>query len=121
MDFILSLTHHLWSFVVVLSAIVFVHEFGHYIVAKWCGVKIVAFSIGFGPEVFGFTDKSGTRWKFSILPLGGYVKMYGDASEVSQADEKLIEQLPYEERMLTFHHKHNRAEYDNKRPEMVGQ
>ncbi len=105
MDFIFSLTHHVWSFVVVLSAIVFVHEFGHYIVAKWCGVKIVAFSIGFGPEIFGFTDKSGTRWKFSILPLGGYVKMYGDASEVSQADEVLIEQLPYEEKQLTFHHK----------------
>jgi regulator of sigma E protease len=84
---------------------VFIHEFGHYIVAKLCGVKIVAFSIGFGKELFGWNDRSGTRWKVSALPLGGYVKMFGDASAVSNADEDAIEQMSEEERKLTFHYK----------------
>jgi len=105
MDLINSLFHHFWSFVLVLSIIVFVHEFGHYIIAKICGVKIEAFSIGFGKELFGHTDKSGTRWKVSLLPLGGYVKMYGDASEASAADEKAIEAMSEENKKLTFHHK----------------
>lgn len=71
------------TFLVVLSILVFVHEFGHYIVAKWCGVKIDSFSIGFGKELGGFTDKHGTRWKFSMIPLGGYVKMFGDVDPAS--------------------------------------
>ncbi|AHX04966.1 RIP metalloprotease RseP [Ehrlichia japonica] len=61
-----------------MSVIVFVHEYGHYIVAKLCNVKVEVFSIGFGPELFGINDKSGTRWKFSVIPIGGYVKMLGD-------------------------------------------
>ena len=105
MELITNLFHHFWSFVVVLSVIVFIHEFGHYIIAKWCGVKIDAFSIGFGKEIFGRTDKSGTRWKVSILPLGGYVKMYGDASEASAADEAAMEKMSAEEKALTFHYK----------------
>ena len=105
MELITNLFHHFWSFVVVLSVIVFIHEFGHYIIAKWCGVKIDAFSIGFGKEIFGRTDKSGTRWKVSILPLGGYVKMYGDASEASAADEEAMEKMTPEEKALTFHYK----------------
>ncbi|MBY0407119.1 MAG: M50 family metallopeptidase, partial [Rickettsiales bacterium] len=72
MDILLHFLHTLWSFFVVLSVIVFVHEFGHYIVAKLCGVRITAFSIGFGKELFGWNDRSGTRWKISLLPLGGY-------------------------------------------------
>ena len=97
--------HTLLSFFVVLSVIVFIHEFGHYIVAKLCGVKIVAFSIGFGKELFGWNDASGTRWKISALPLGGYVKMFGDASAASTADEEAIEHMSEEERKVTFHHK----------------
>lgn len=100
-----SFFHHFWSFVVILSTIVFIHEFGHYIIAKICGVKIEAFSIGFGKELFGFTDRSGTRWKFSLLPLGGYVKMYGDASEASNADADAIEHMTDEQKKYTFHHK----------------
>ncbi len=61
----------------------FVHEFGHYIVARWCGVRAETFSVGFGREVFGYTDKRGTRWKFSLIPLGGYVKMFGDVDPAS--------------------------------------
>jgi len=70
-------------FVLVLSVLVFVHEWGHYIVARWCKVKIETFSIGFGKELFGRTDKAGTRWKFSLVPLGGYVKMFGDVDPAS--------------------------------------
>lgn len=105
MELIAILFHHFWSFVVVLSTIVFVHEFGHYIVAKWCGVRIEAFSIGFGKELFGFTDRSGTRWKFSILPFGGYVKMFGDSSEASTPDSGALEAMSEDDRKVTFHHK----------------
>ncbi|MDX2113292.1 MAG: RIP metalloprotease RseP [Alphaproteobacteria bacterium] len=105
MDFLLNIGHTLLSFFIVISVIVFIHEFGHYIVAKWCGVKISAFSIGFGKEIYGWTDRSGTRWKLSLLPLGGYVKMYGDASEASTADMSALDNMTDEEKKLTFHHK----------------
>lgn len=105
MEILLGLVHTLWSFFVVLSVIVFVHEFGHYFIAKLCGVRITAFSIGFGKELFGWNDKSGTRWKISLLPLGGYVKMYGDASAASTADDDAMEQMTPEEKAVTFHHK----------------
>jgi regulator of sigma E protease len=70
-------------FVIVLSILVFVHEWGHYIVARMCGVKVEKFSIGFGPELFGRNDKNGTRWKFCLIPLGGYVQMFGDTDPAS--------------------------------------
>jgi regulator of sigma E protease len=70
-------------FILVLSLLVFVHEFGHYIVARWCGVRVDVFSIGFGRELFGRTDRNGTRWKFSLIPLGGYVQMFGDLDPAS--------------------------------------
>jgi regulator of sigma E protease len=74
------------SFLVALTVVVFVHEFGHFWVARRNGVRCQAFSIGFGPELFGYTDKLGTRWKFCLIPLGGYVKMFGEA-ETMQAVE----------------------------------
>ncbi len=70
-------------FLIILSVVVFVHEYGHYWVARKNGVRVEVFSIGFGRELFGFNDKHGTRWKFSLIPLGGYVKMLGDADETS--------------------------------------
>jgi regulator of sigma E protease len=70
-------------FLIVLTVLVFFHELGHYLVARYNGVKIEVFSIGFGPEIFGWMDSKGTRWKFSLIPLGGYVKMFGDANEAS--------------------------------------
>ncbi|MGB1318810.1 MAG: RIP metalloprotease RseP, partial [Flavobacteriales bacterium] len=73
-------------FLAVLTLLVFVHEMGHYLVAKWSGVRVIAFSVGFGPEIFGWYDKSGTRWKFCWIPLGGYVKMFGDLNAASIAD-----------------------------------
>lgn len=96
------------SFLLVLSILVFVHEFGHYIVAKWCGVKISEFSIGFGKELGGFTDKHGTRWKFALVPLGGYVKMFGDVDPASAgksdtvADGEVVRSMTAEERKGAF-------------------
>ncbi|MGD9512143.1 MAG: RIP metalloprotease RseP, partial [Geminicoccaceae bacterium] len=78
-----SLIQYLVPFLLVLSVVVFVHEFGHYWVARRNGVRIEVFSIGFGPELFGRNDRHGTRWKFSAIPLGGYVKMLGDADATS--------------------------------------
>ena len=80
MDFVWN---YIVVFLLILTVVVFVHELGHYLVARWNGVKVEVFSIGFGPEIWGFNDKSGTRWRFSLLPLGGYVKMFGDADESS--------------------------------------
>jgi len=73
-------------FLIILTILVFVHELGHYWVARRCGVRVEVFSVGFGPELFGFTDSHGTRWKFSLVPLGGYVKMFGDANAASMPD-----------------------------------
>jgi regulator of sigma E protease len=78
-----SIAIYVVPFLVILSVVVFVHEFGHYFVARRNGVRVDVFSIGFGPELFGFNDRAGTRWKFSALPLGGYVKMRGDADPTS--------------------------------------
>lgn len=77
-------------FILVLSLLVFVHEWGHYIVARMCGVKVVSFSIGFGKELFGWTDKRGCRWKFSLVPLGGYVQMFGDTDPASAQHDDTV-------------------------------
>lgn len=89
-------------FLVVLTPLVFVHEFGHYWVARRAGVRVEVFSIGFGREIFGFTDKAGTRWKFSLIPLGGYVRMFGqnDLGPDEEGDE-----LTAQERDVSFHFK----------------
>jgi regulator of sigma E protease len=70
-------------FLFVLSLVVFFHELGHFLVARWCGVQILVFSIGFGPEIVGFNDRYGTRWKISAIPLGGFVKFFGDDNVAS--------------------------------------
>lgn len=91
-------------FLVVLTVLVFVHEFGHYWVARRNGVRVEVFSIGFGRELFGFTDSAGTRWKFSAIPLGGYVKMFGDANAAS-APDAAVQSMSAEEKAVSFHHK----------------
>ncbi|MCZ4282029.1 RIP metalloprotease RseP [Kiloniella laminariae] len=88
------------SFLVLLTILVFFHELGHYWVARKAGVKVNVFSVGFGPELFGYTDKNQTRWKFSLVPLGGYVKMFGD-SDVSSSTHK-TGNLSEEEYLTTF-------------------
>lgn len=95
---------YILPFLVVLTVLVFVHELGHYLVARRAGVRIEVFSIGFGPELFGWNDRSGTRWKFSAVPLGGYVKMFGDAGPASLPGESVGE-MTAAERAVSFHHK----------------
>lgn len=104
MEFLSPLWNYVLPFLVILTILVFVHEAGHYLVARRCGVKIETFSIGFGPELFGWNDKHGTRWKFSMIPLGGYVKMFGDADAASSPNKDTFK-LTAEERKLSFYHK----------------
>lgn len=89
-------------FVFVLTMVVFFHELGHFLVARWCGVKVDAFSLGFGPELWAFEDRRGTRWRIAAIPLGGYVKFHGDANGASVPDPERIQDMPEEERKVTF-------------------
>ena len=86
-----------------LTVVVFVHEMGHYLVGRWCGIGVKAFSIGFGPELIGFNDRHGTRWKISAIPLGGYVKFVGDMNATSTPDAGEIEALTDDEKKVAFH------------------
>ena len=90
-------------FLFVLTVVVFIHEMGHYLVGRWCGIGVKAFSIGFGPELVGFNDSRGTRWKLCAIPLGGYVKFVGDMNAVSQPDDAEIAALSDAERKVAFH------------------
>src|SRR6266481_5291373 len=94
----------LW-FVVILTVLVFVHESGHYLIARWNRVRVEVFSIGFGPELFGWWDRAGTRWKFSTIPLGGYVKMFGDSDASSGQPLPGLARLALTERNASFHYK----------------
>ena len=89
-------------FLVVLTIVVFFHELGHFLVARWNGVKIVTFSIGFGPELLGFNDRHGTRWKLSAIPLGGYVKFFGDENAASVPDAAVLAKMTPAERKESF-------------------
>jgi regulator of sigma E protease len=88
MEFLTSSAGNILSalppFLLVLTIVVFFHELGHYLVGRWCGIKAEVFSVGFGPELIGRTDRHGTRWKLSLIPLGGYVKFLGDENAASQ-------------------------------------
>jgi len=90
-------------FLFVLTVVVFVHEMGHYLVGRWCGIGASAFSVGFGPELIGFTDRHGTRWKLSAIPLGGYVKFLGDESATSSPVGVDNSALSAEEQSKAFH------------------
>ena len=90
-------------FIVLILVVVFIHEYGHYYFAKKYGVKVTDFSIGFGKELFGWNDKLGTRWKICWIPLGGYVKFFGDRNVFSQSDqEEIIKKYSEEERKKLF-------------------
>ena len=105
LDLVQLVATNIWiygvTFLAILSVLVFVHEWGHYIVARLCGVRVETFSIGFGKEIYGFTDKHGTRWKFALIPLGGYVKMFGDTDPAS-AGHVTEESIPQSERHHAF-------------------
>ncbi len=98
-----TLLSYLLPFLFVLTVVVFFHELGHFLVARWCGVAVRTFSIGFGPEIVGFTDRLGTRWRLSWIPLGGYVKFIDDDNVASaQSGGKALESLSAEERKRSF-------------------
>src|SRR5213082_1239706 len=98
-------TGYLVPFLFVLTIVVFFHELGHFLVARWCGVRVITFSIGFGPELVGFNDRHGTRWKISAVPLGGYVKFFGDENEASAPSSESLARMSEEEREGCFHYK----------------
>lgn len=112
MDFISQITTNLQAFLAyavpflcVLTTIVFFHELGHFMVARWCGVKIDAFSIGFGPRIASFVDKKGTEWIFAWIPLGGYVKFAGDKNAASVPDRSALQSVSPSEHDGYFHNK----------------
>ncbi len=103
----IATTSFFWSivfFVLAVSPLVFIHEMGHYLVGRWCGVKADVFSIGFGKAIAAWSDKRGTRWQIGWIPMGGYVRFAGDMSPVSEASDAWL-RLPAEERNKTFQSK----------------
>jgi len=104
-DFVVWLFGYIVPFLAVLTVIVFVHEMGHYLVARWNGVAIQTFSIGFGRELFGWNDRHGTRWRVSAIPLGGYVRFVGDMNAASMPDPEAVENLPEEQKARLFAYK----------------
>jgi len=97
-----GVVEYLIPFLFVLSLVVFFHELGHFLVARWCGVRILVFSIGFGPEIVGFNDRYGTRWKISAIPLGGFVKFFGDDNAASVPDNERLASMDARERSQSF-------------------
>jgi len=99
----MGITNFIIPFIILISIVVFIHEYGHYYFAKKYGVGVTDFSIGFGKEIFGWSDKSGTRWKICMIPLGGYVKFFGDRNVFSQADqEKVLKKYNGEDQKKLF-------------------
>ncbi len=98
-------TGALLPFLFVLTIVVFFHELGHFLVARLCGVRVLTFSVGFGPEIVGFNDRHGTRWKISAIPLGGYVKFFGDEDAASTPDQSSLSSMSAAEQKDSFHHK----------------
>lgn len=104
LPFLDFLQDYVIPFLVAITVLVFVHEMGHYLVARWCGVRVEVFSVGFGSEIYGWTDSRGTRWKLSWIPVGGYVKMFGEM--LPPAEERQDEeQLSPEDEQVSFHTK----------------
>jgi regulator of sigma E protease len=97
-----SLLGYIVPFLFVLAIVVFIHELGHFLVGRWCGVDVKVFSIGFGREIYGFNDKHGTRWRIALIPLGGYVKFSGDADASSAPDNAEVAQMTPQERARSF-------------------
>jgi regulator of sigma E protease len=100
-----NLVGYVIPFLFVLTIVVFFHELGHFLVARWCGVRVLVFSVGFGPELFGFNDRHGTRWKVSAVPLGGYVKFFGDENAASVPDAEMLAHMNEAQRRESFFHK----------------
>ena len=99
----INMLTYIIPFIILILVVVFIHEYGHYYFARKYGVGVTDFSIGFGQEIFGWNDKHGTRWKICWIPLGGYVKFFGDRNVFSQADhEKILKQYNEEDQEKLF-------------------
>ncbi len=105
MEILANILHYAVAFVVIISIVVFVHEWGHFKVARLCGVRVEEFSIGFGKRLFGWRDKKGTDWKVCLLPFGGFVKMYGDESGASNPDVEKLKAMAPEQKAQSFYFK----------------
>src|SRR6266571_1772136 len=101
----LSAPYQALAVLFVFTVVVFFHELGHFLVARWCGVRVLVFSIGFGPEIIGFNDRRGTRWKIAAIPLGGYVKFFGDENGASVPDQAAVAAMTAEQRTESLFHK----------------
>jgi regulator of sigma E protease len=99
-----GLVGYIVPFLFVLTIVVFFHELGHFLVARWCGIRVLAFSIGFGPEIIGFNDRYGTRWKIAAVPLGGFVKFFGDENAASVPDQAAAAAMSEDEKKDSFIH-----------------
>ena len=97
-----GLVGYMVPFLFVLTVVVFFHELGHFLVARWCGIRVLTFSLGFGPEIIGFNDRYGTRWKISAVPLGGYVKFFGDDNAASAPDRAAAAEMSEREKKDSF-------------------
>ena len=97
-----GLVGYVVPFLFVLTIVVFFHELGHFMMARWCGIRVLVFSIGFGPEIAGFNDRYGTRWKISAIPLGGYVKFFGDDNAASTPDHATVAAMSDAEKKDSF-------------------
>ena len=102
MDWLLNIIYYVVPFLILLGILVFVHEFGHFLVARMVGVQVSAFSIGFGKELWGRKDKKGTYWKISAIPLGGYCQFLGDADASSSTTDGTAQELTEEEKKKAF-------------------
>ena len=98
-----SALSYIVPFLLVLTLVIFFHELGHFLVARWCGVKVLTFSLGFGPELVGFNDRHGTRWRIAAIPLGGYVKFYGDENAASAPNRDALAKMKDGERRVSFY------------------
>jgi regulator of sigma E protease len=101
-----GLVGYVVPFLFVLTIVVFFHELGHFLMARWCGIKVLVFSVGFGPEIAGFYDRYSTRWKISAIPLGGYVKFFGDENAASVPDQSAAAAMTEAEKKDSFQFQH---------------
>jgi len=105
MEFLTFIYQYALPFFAILTVLVFVHELGHFLLARWNGVKVEVFSVGFGNELWGFNDKYGTRWRLSSVPLGGYIKMFGEGDMITGVDDTEDRPMTEDEKKVSFHHK----------------
>ena len=105
MESIADTLNYIWPFLAVITPVVFFHELGHYLIARANRIGVEVFSIGFGPEILGINDRHGTRWKLSLLPLGGYVKFFGDSNVASTTPAEGADEMPPDDQARCFHNK----------------